>query len=70
MERKVGETFEYKGKTLKVVETPFSCCGCYFLIDYYLEGKNLSEQEKNCAIYPCLPSNRTDGKEVIFQLVE
>ena len=70
MERRVGEIFEYKGKKLKVVETPFSCYGCYFLTDYYLEGKTALEQENNCARYPCLPSNREDGKEVIFQLVK
>ena len=31
MERKIGETFEYEGKTFKVAEAKGSVCiGCFF----------------------------------------
>ena len=63
MERKVGERFDYKGKTLKVIESEKDfCCGCYF--------------RGWCCIYSkevtgfCSRRSRTDYKDVIFKEIE
>lgn len=59
MERKIGETFEFKGKTLQVKESSSSGCdGCYF-----------DEQHIPCSKYVagyCGFKFRTDKKKVIF----
>lgn len=60
MERKIGETFEFEGKKLKVVETETSKCkGCFFF-------GNL-----DCSLIMdircfCSRGSRTDKKNVIF----
>ena len=57
MERKIGETFEYEGKTLRVKETThYLCTGCFF------DGRCLSvDKVGNCQV-----QSRTDKKNVIF----
>lgn len=63
MERKIGETFEFEGKTLQVKETSrYSCDGCFF------EWKCLSFSKKIAGL--CESENRTDKKEVIFVEVQ
>ena len=60
MERKVGETFEYKGKKLKVVETAENFCfDCYFF-----DGINCQRTEREGG--ECYDSKRADYKPVIF----
>ena len=57
----IGETFDYNGTKLKVVEETsesFHCSGCYF---------NLSHE--GCSSYLCSSGMREDGKEVIFKSV-
>lgn len=59
MERKIGETFDFEGKTLQVKESERVCCdGCFF------DGKCY-----DCRIEiagNCEAVNREDDKEVIF----
>lgn len=63
MERKIGETFDFEGKTLQVKESAYSGCdGCFF------EGKCLSYSKKLAGL--CEFENRTDKKEVIFVEVQ
>ena len=63
MERKIGETFEYEGKTLKVKEDKNgSCHDCFF--------------NKKCTlpvikiVGKCDADNREDGKSIIFVEVQ
>lgn len=54
MERKINEIFEYKGARIQAIEdSDFTCARCYF------------NERKTCNIH-CLPSERTDKKNVIF----
>ena len=54
MEIKVNDIFEFEGTTLQVVETEnMTCEKCYF------------NYRKKCDV-PCLPSERTDKKNVVF----
>ena len=63
MERKVGETFEFKGRTLEVVEQEESCIGCYFLnLFYFGKGRDMNKMVGRCG-------NREDKKNVIFKEV-
>ena len=59
MERKVGEVFQYKGKTYQVVEVEINeeCKGCAF------------EFSSCCTslLGDCSPIHRTDGASVIFK---
>ena len=60
-ERKIGEVFEFEGKTLKAIESKhYTCYGCFF--------------NGNCApcknIVYCGPEHRTDKKNIIFVKVE
>lgn len=57
MERKIGETFEYEGKTYRVVEWP-SCGGCNF-------QHRLAGCPKDVTGF-CDADKRNDGKGVIF----
>lgn len=58
-ERKIGETFDYEGKTLQVKESEHgSCGGCFF------DGKCYSLREEVAG--NCEAVNRGDNKEVIF----
>lgn len=61
MERKIGETFEYKGKTYKVVRsTQSSCSGCAFDL-----AITCPANEEACSC-PCSGSEREDGTNVTF----
>lgn len=58
MERKIGETFEYDGKTLQVKEIEeHTCKGCFF-------GDGCDTELHIGVTGECL--DRTDGKEVIY----
>ena len=60
MERKIGETFEYEGKKLKVVEDERNLCfDCYFF-----DGVNCQRTEREGG--ECSDSKRADYKPVIF----
>ena len=60
-ERKVGEVFEFEGKTLKVVETIGSTCyNCYF------EVRDCDCENTRKVLGACLSETRTDNKPVIF----
>ena len=59
MERKIGETFDFEGKTLQVKESERVCCdGCFF------DGKCYSSRQEVAG--HCEAVNRGDNKEVIF----
>ena len=59
MERKIGETFEYKGKTFKVKEGENgSCHGCFFDGHCYDCRKHIAGN--------CSASGRSDNIDVIF----
>lgn len=60
MERKIGETFEYEEKKLKVTEIAIGCDGCFF------DGKCFLSNEAG----QCKSVNRTDRKNVIFVEVQ
>lgn len=58
MEYKINEIFKVEGITLQAIETEdMHCENCYF---------NFNE---NCNDFLCLPSERTDKKNVIFKEV-
>lgn len=60
-ERKVGETFVYQGKKLKVVQTTSNLCNnCYFYVNSICK-----EIRKQCC-GECDQRMRIDGKPVIF----
>lgn len=58
MERKIGETFEFKGKTYKVVKFN-GCANCAFKYD---NCPNLTH-----AIGNCIDFKRSDGAKVMFE---
>ena len=58
MEHKIDEIFEVNGITLQAIETEdMHCKNCYF---YFNE---------NCNDILCLPTERTDKKNIIFREV-
>ena len=59
MERKIGETFEFVGVPLEVVEH-IGCKGCYF---NYLACEMFWNTRGSC-------SRRTDKKSVIFKSIQ
>ena len=60
MERKIGETFEYEGKKLKVVEEERNVCfDCYFF-----DGVYCQKTGRECG--SCERRERADYKPVIF----
>ena len=60
MERKIGETFEYEGKKLKVVEDERNVCfDCYFF-----DGVYCQKTGRECG--SCERRERADYKPVIF----
>ena len=64
MERKIGETFEYEGKKLKVVETEKNLCfDCYFY-----DGVSCQKTFIECG--KCGQGSRSDCKPVIFVEVD
>lgn len=59
MERKIGETFDFEGKTLQVKESERVCCdGCFFDEKCYSLRQEVAGH--------CEAVNRGDNKEVIF----
>ena len=60
MERKIGELFDFKGKTLKVVENG-ECEECYLFTKRCTRWLRIRGR---CNIY------RSDGKSVIFKRVD
>ena len=59
MERKIGETFDFEGKTLQVKESERVCCdGCFFDEKCYSSSQEVAGH--------CEAVNRGDNKEVIF----
>ena len=64
MERKIGETFDYNGKMLEVVEG-IGCEGCYF---QYVGSLCSYPDVKNTTGLCSLARN--DGKNVIFKEIE
>lgn len=59
MERKIGETFDFEGKTLQVKESERVCCdGCFFDEKCYSLRQEVAGH--------CEAINRGDNKEVIF----
>ena len=61
MERKIGETFEYKGKTFKVAEAKGDICiGCFF------NGRCFASDVAG----ECESEYRSDKKEVIFMEIQ
>lgn len=59
MERKIGETFDFEGKTLQVKESEcVSCDGCFFDEKCYSLRQEVAGH--------CEAVNRGDNKEVIF----
>ena len=59
MERKIGETFDFEGKTLQVKESEcVSCDGCFFDEKCYSSSQEVAGH--------CEAVNRGDNKEVIF----
>ena len=63
MERPIGETFEYEGKKLKVVEQVL-CKGCVFFIGYANNCKSRKHEITGSCTY------RKDLKSVIFKEVK
>lgn len=60
-ERNVGETFEFEGKKLKVVETKGSICNnCYF------ECRDCDCENIRKVLGACVRGTRSDNKPVIF----
>lgn len=71
MERKIGEIFDYKGKTLEVVKSPediekLYCTDCYFRIDCYFRPF-IGCTCINAITGHCSRALRTDGADVIFK---
>ena len=66
MERKIGETFEYDGVRLKVVEgrNQLSCAGCYI----YDAGYDCDVTALE-ALGFCAGHDREDGKNVLFRQI-
>ena len=68
MEHKVGSTFNFLNKTLKVVECS-SCYRCAFNIDDF-DLCILHSSKFNLDFEDCDSSLRDDRKSVIFHIVE
>ena len=62
MERKIGETFELKGRKLQVKESDFNSCDNCFLRGFCSSFKSITGD--------CDADDRTDCKEVIFVEVQ
>lgn len=60
----VGETFDYKGKTLKVISAnhTYGCDDCFF------NPPGLGDCK--CDRFACLGSERKDGQCVVFEEVK
>ena len=63
MERKIGETFEYEGKTFRVKENEnYGCHSCFFYKRCTLSVIKMAGQ--------CDPDCREDNKDVVFVEVQ
>ena len=62
MERKIGETFELKGRKLQVKESDFNSCDNCFLRGFCSSFKSITGD--------CDADDRTDCKDVIFVEVQ
>ena len=66
MERKIGETFEYKGKIYKVSEQPeYFCAFCDLEKECSIKRSYLEKVAGTCS-----PSNRKDARNVCFQEIK
>lgn len=66
MERKIGETFEFKGKTYEVAELPdYFCAFCDLEKECYSKRSYLEEVTGTCS-----PNNRKDTRSVCFKEIK
>lgn len=66
MERKIGETFEYKGKIYKVAETPeYFCAFCDLEKECSIKRSDLEKITGTCS-----PNNRNDTRDVCFKEIK
>lgn len=66
MERKIGETFEYKGKIYKVSEQPeYFCAFCDLEKECSIKRSYLEKVAGTCS-----PSNRKDARNVCFKEIK
>lgn len=66
MERKIGETFEFKGKTYEVAELPeFFCAFCDLEKECYSKRSYLEKVTGTCS-----PNNRKDTRSVCFKEIK
>ena len=65
MERKIGETFDYNGVRLKVVNAEDNyCTGCYF------SKKSSCGYSIRDMIGPCGKHKRSDSENIIFKRIK
>lgn len=66
MERKIGETFEFKGKTYEVAELPeYFCVFCDLEKECYSKRSYLEKVTGTCS-----PNNRKDTRSVCFKEIK
>lgn len=66
MERKIGETFEFKGKTYEVAELPdYFCAFCDLEKECYSKRSYLENVAGTCS-----PNNRKDTRSVCFKEIK
>lgn len=66
MERKIGETFEYKGKIYKVAEMPeYFCAFCDLEKECSIKRSDLEKITGTCS-----PNNREDTRDVCFKEIK
>lgn len=66
MERKIGETFEFKGKTYEVAELPeYFCAFCDLEKECYSKRSYLEKVTGTCT-----PNNRKDARSVCFKEIK
>lgn len=66
MERKIGETFEYKGKIYKVAEMPeYFCAFCDLEKECSIKRSYLEKVTGTCS-----PNNRKDTRDVCFKEIK
>ena len=66
MERKIGETFEFKGKTYEVAELPdYFCAFCDLEKECYSKRSYLEKVAGTCS-----PSKRMDTRNVCFKEIK
>ena len=66
MERKIGETFEYKGKIYEVAEMPeYFCAFCDLEEECFSKRSDLEKVTGTCS-----PANRKDTRDVYFKEIK